>query len=289
VTTIPGVETVHERSAWEPKGYRMGEDFTRTPPRLVIPNINRAAIHFSAAINVPDGDFGEYENQIPPWLAAITVSYLTNRSAAPGYTRKSDGKVFPGYPIGYSTAHDWLGGVWKLRGFDYLPAATNGHNGHTFACLLITDRFGHGTPEMWASVRHTLRYVRSLGAPIADRPWGHGEFFTNTGTGTPTACPGEDNLEDVHAGLGDLSYPEPEPPVQEDDDMMLRISRSADYLNYPNDPWICVGQTTCRPATGRDTQWADDNGVPVVDEPIFLEYANLVVAAGLPRPVRPGV
>lgn len=282
---IPGVETVHERSAWEPVGYRMAEDFTRTPPKLIIPNVDRGAIHYSAAIDVPDGDFGEYENQIPPWLAAITISYLTNRTATPGYTRKSDGKVFPGYPIGYSTAHDWLGGVWILRGFDFLPAATNGHNDHTFACLLITDRHGHGTDEMWASVRHTLRYVRRLGGRVADRPWGHGEFKLNTGTGTATACPGEDNLADVHAGKGDLSFIEPE----EDDDMMLRISRSADYRQYPNDPWICVGQTTCRPATGRDVTWADANGVPTVDEAVFLEYANLVVAAGLPRPIRPGV
>ena len=187
----------------------MAEDFHRQPSLYVPGNVTRGAIHYSAAIDLPDGDIGEFDYQIPPWLAATTRDYLLNRDGG-GYRRTSDGMWLPGYPVGYSFAFDWLGGVWVLRGFDFLPAATNGHNHYTLACLMITDRADEASPLAWRSVRAVLREARrrAARADFANRPWGHGEFKLNTGIGTPTACPGDANLAQVHAGLADLDYPE---------------------------------------------------------------------------------
>lgn len=213
--TIPGVETLHQRAVWEPVGYRMGEDFHRRPPLYVPGNVTRGAIHYSAAIDLPDGDLGEFDYQIGPWLAAVTRDYLTNRDEG-GYRRTSDGVWFPGYPIGYSFAFDNWGGVWVLRGFDFLPAATNGHNHYTVACLMLTDRPDEASPLAWASVRAVLREARRLANrnDFANRPWGHGEFHANTGIGTPTACPGPANLGQVHAGLADLDHSEGDDEMQ---------------------------------------------------------------------------
>lgn len=201
--------TFHPRSEWEEDGYRMGLDFHREPPAFVPRNVTRGAIHYSAALNLPDGDIGEFDYQIGPWLRAVQRDYLEHREDG-GYRRTKDGLWFPGYPIGYSFAFDWLGGIWELRGFDYLPAATNQHNTYTVACLMLTDRYDEATPLAWRSVRAVLRDARrrSGRADFANRPWGHGEFKLNTGTGTPTACPGDANLRQVHAGLADLDYDE---------------------------------------------------------------------------------
>lgn len=206
MTVIPGVQTVHDRAEWEEDGYRMATSFTRQPPALQLPAVDLEAVHYTAAIDIPDGDLGEFDYQIGPFLAAIQRDYYNNRRAGSGYTRISDGKHFPGYAFGYSFAFDWLGGVWVGRGFDFSPAATSGHNSHTLAFLMLTDRYDPGTPLMWQSMRATAREANRRGARIANRPWGHGEFFTNTGTGTPTACPGDENLATIHEGLLDLDY-----------------------------------------------------------------------------------
>lgn len=206
---IEGV-TFHPRSAWEPTGFRMASDFDRTPPAYVAANVTRGAVHYSAAMNLPDGDLGEFDHQIGPWLAAVTRDYLANRSSPPGYVRLSDGRVFPGYPIGYSFAIDWLGGVWELRGFDYRPAATNGHNHYTIALLMLSDRFDPSSELACASARAVLREARrrSGRSDFANRPLGHGEFHTVTGIGTPTACPGAANLAQIHDGMYDLDFDE---------------------------------------------------------------------------------
>jgi hypothetical protein len=211
-TVIPGVDTVHERSAWEPAGFRMALDFTSKPPVAPIWNWDRAALHYTADDDLPDGDFGEFINQIPAYLAAITISYYVSRTDG-GYTRKSDGRYFPGFPIGYGFAVDWLGGVWILRGFDFVHAATGSHNHHVPAILLLTDLADPGSDEMWASVRAIQRECNRRGAKLADRPWGHGEFRRFTGKGTPTSCPGGPIIVQRDQGLGDISYdPTPPPP-----------------------------------------------------------------------------
>lgn len=212
--TIPGVETVHERSAWEPVGYRMALDFTRTPALLNPGSVDEDALHYTADDNLPDGDFGEFVDQLPTYLAAITKSYLQNRSDG-GYVRRSDGFYFPGYPIGYSFAVDWLGGVWVLRGWDYVPAATSGHNGHTIAILLLTDLADPGSDLMWRSVRCIRREAVRRKMRLPNSPTGHGEFVVKYGTGTRTSCPGGPLLRQRDEGLGDLDYPD----VPEEDEM----------------------------------------------------------------------
>lgn len=216
--TIPGVTTVHPRTVWEPPGYRMDFDFTRTPPLADPSTWDIIACHYSSAIDLPDGDLGEFDYQIAPWLARTTIDYLTNRDDGP-YVRRSDGRVFPGYPTGYAWGVDWLGGAWEIRGFDYVPAATAGHNGHAYPILMITDRYDEATPLAWRTFRAIGRECRrrSRRSDFAVRPWGHGEFHAKTGIGTPTACPGEAVLGQLHAGHGDLD-------LDEGDDTMKYLS-----------------------------------------------------------------
>lgn len=204
---IPGVQTVHQRQDWEPVGYRMDTDFTKTPSRLNLGLIDRIVWHYTAAINLPDGDVNEHAGQIGPYLAAITRDYLTNRTGG-NYTRKSDGRVFPGFPIGYSFAVDAWGGAWVLRGFDFFPAATGGHNGHTLPILFLTDIANRANELMLATARNIGREARRRGAPVADDPWSHGWFAERGLGGTPTGCCGDPIEAQIRAGQGNLSYNE---------------------------------------------------------------------------------
>lgn len=229
MTTIPGVETIHERSAWEPIGYRMGLDFTRVPPLLNPYSVDEDALHYTADDDLPDGDFGEFIQQLPAYLAAITINYLRTRSDG-GYVRRSDGFYFPGYPIGYNFAVDWLGGVWVLRGWDFVPAATNGHNGHTIAILLLTDLADPGSDLMWRSIRCIRREAVRRKMKLPNRPLGHGEFRTKYGVGTPTACPGHRILRQRDQGLGDLNYPDTQ---HREIDMVI-----IDFNAVNSAPWV---------------------------------------------------
>lgn len=277
MTTIPGVETIHERSVWEPIGYRMGLDFTRVPPLLNPYSVDEDALHYTADIDLPDGDFGEFTHQIPHYLANITISYLRNRSDG-GYVRKSDRFYFPGYPIGYSFAVDWLGGVWVLRGWDFVPAANEGHNGHTIAILLLTDLADPGSQEMWHSIRCIRREAVARKMKLNNRPVGHGELRVKYGTGTPTSCPGRRILRQRDEGLADLDYPD----LQEDDDMMIAIMRRKDFKDNPSEPWIAVSGGSAREATTWDTEvYAKQYGIPIVDMDDINQYNLLKRSAGL--------
>lgn len=191
MTVIPGVATIHERTAWEESGYRMAVDFTRTPSLYVPGNVDRGVAHYTGAMNVPSGDPGENPNDVGAYLRAAQRDYLINRTGG-GYTRRSDGRFFPGYPLGYSFGVDWLGGCWVIRGFDFLPAATNQHNGHTVAVLFYVDGADKATPEMWATARAIVREARRLrGRPgFNGAGTDHGTLTVESGTGTPTACAG---------------------------------------------------------------------------------------------------
>lgn len=199
--TIPGVATVHPREDWNKSGYSIDG------PVQAPTAIWRPVIHYSAAINVPDGDLGEFEQQIGPWLTAVQRDYEVNR----------------GYSVGYLWAVDWLGGVWELRGFDFAPAANAGHNYYTAPILFITDRDDPGSEWMWQSARAVWREHRRRANDRPDfenRPRGHGELRELTGVGTPTACPGAALIAQRNTGLGDLDYdsgdvmPAPSPLVQ---------------------------------------------------------------------------
>lgn len=222
--------TYHPRSVWEPDQYQMASSFDRTPARLNPARIDRAAIHYTAAINIPDGDPNEIVGGIDGirrLLAGITIDYYTNRTGG-GYRRLSDRRWFPGYPFGYSFAIDWLGGIWEGRGFDFQPAATSGHNDHTIAILMLTDRADPGTELMWASARELQRETIRRGARLANRPWAHGWFAERTGQGTRTACCGAALKAQIDAGLGDIDHPDT-PPDNESNDM-----KPSHLKRYPN-------------------------------------------------------
>lgn len=230
--TIPGVETYHPRASWEPNGVdpwygdyllraygdlRRDSAFHRTPASLWLPGVEYLAVHYTSAINLPDGDPGEIldgVDGIRALLARSTFDYLSNRTGG-NYRRLSDGKVFPGYPLGYSFAFDWLGGVWEINGFDYRPAATSGWNNRALAFLMLTDRADPGSELMWQSFRAVAAEAQRRGAPIApERVWPHGKFFAETGTGTQTACCGPALTAQIDAGYGDWTKDRPG-----DDDM----------------------------------------------------------------------
>jgi hypothetical protein len=190
VTTIPDVQTIHERSAWEEPGYRMQLDFTRVPPIYPRATVRQPVAHYTGAMNVPDGDPGD-EHNVAGFLRRAQRDYYENRTGG-GYTRISDGRFFPGYPLGYNFGVDWLGGVWVLRGFDFLSAATNGHNGYTVAVLFFVDGANPANDLMWQSARAIGRgaRTRSTRLDFARGFTDHGSLRINTGTGTVTACAG---------------------------------------------------------------------------------------------------
>lgn len=208
--TIPGVETVHPREAWEPVGYRMLTDFDRTPSSLNIYDVTRGVAHYTSAINLPDGDPGEIltgVDGIRRLLANTQIDYFHNRNSG-GYTRKSDGRWFPGFPVGYSFAVDWLGGVWEIRGWDIYPAATGQHNSYTLPILFLTDRADAASDLMLRSARMIWREARRRGARMRNDPWAHGWFRERTGTGTFTACCGDAVKGQILDGKLNLDYTE---------------------------------------------------------------------------------
>jgi hypothetical protein len=189
VTIIPGAPVVHERDAWEENGYRMALDFTRLPSLYIPANVTRGVSHYVGALNVPDGDVGDLG--VAAFLRAAQRDYLINRTGG-GYTRRSDGRFFPGYPLGYSFAVDWLEAAWTLRGFDFLPAATNQHNSYTIAVLMLVDGAQGATPGMWATARAIVREARRRSGRADFNPAGtdHGSLRIATGVGTITPCAG---------------------------------------------------------------------------------------------------
>lgn len=188
---IPGVDAFHPRTEWEQIGFRMAVDFTRQPTGFKVDRVDTMVAHYTGAKNVPDGDPGEDLTTMRDYLRAIQRDYLANRTGG-GYTRKMDAVYFPGYHIGYSFGIDWQGGVWELRGFDYLPAATNAHNDHTVAVLFFVDGPDGANDGMWAAARAIGREVRDRSRHPLFRKFytDHGTLTATSGAGTPTACAG---------------------------------------------------------------------------------------------------
>jgi hypothetical protein len=188
---IPGVAVFHPRTEWEQVGFRMAVDFTRLPTAIILGNVDTMVAHYTGAGNVPDGDPGEDLTTMRDYLRAIERDYLANRTGG-GYVRKSDGVYFPGYHTGYSFGVDWQGGAWEIRGFDFLPAATNQHNDHTVAVLFFVDGADKANPAMWATARAIGRETRRRAgrAGFKNTFTDHGTLTTTSGTGTATACAG---------------------------------------------------------------------------------------------------
>ena len=196
---IPGVATLHTREDWLEPCYPM------VGPAQRPANITQPVAHYSGALDLPDGDIGEFENEIPPFIRASQRDYWLHRDGT-GLT--ICGRYLPGYALGYMWWIDWLGGVWEVRGFDYQSAANADHNTYTAPIMFISDRDDPVSELAWQSARAVWREHRrrSGRADFKNRPLGHGELRTTTGIGTPTACPGAAILNQLHQGLGDLDY-----------------------------------------------------------------------------------
>ena len=198
--TIPGVPVLHVRESW------IDKCFPVIGPAQNMANITQPVAHYTAAVNLIDGDPGESVDNIPAYLRAINRDYWKNRKNTSPTTLC--GVDQPGYAIGYCFAVDYLGGAWELRGFDVRGAANAGHNTYTFPILFLVDGADAMTPAAAATARNIWREAkrRSGRGDFKNRPLGHGELFETTGTGTPTACPGAGVLGQLHDGILDLDF-----------------------------------------------------------------------------------
>jgi hypothetical protein len=259
MSIIPGVETFHPREVWEPNGIdawygkyllgaygdlRRASAFHRQPRTLDITGVTHIATHYTAAINLPDGDPNEIQSGVDgirSLLAATHYSYLASRTDG-GYRRLSDDRLFPGYPLGYSFAIDWLGGVWEINGWDYQPAATNQWNEEALAWLMLTDRADAGSELMWRSHRALSREALRRGAKIApERVWSHGWFAERTGTGTPTGCCGDALEDQINAGLGDWTrHDQPTEPPEGDEMINAATLRFKDATGFFDDQVVAL-------------------------------------------------
>lgn len=192
--SIPGVLTVHAREEWLESCYPIIGPAQR-PGDIWMP-----LAHYTASVNLPDGDLGEFDYQIPPYLRAINRDYWNNRT---GSGIMTCGTFKPGYAVGYLFAVDWLGGAWELRGFDIFPAATANHNTYTFPVLFLTDLDTPASALMMQTARAIWREARRRSGreDFHNRPRGHRELC-----GGCTACPGNPLIAQRDQGLLDLDF-----------------------------------------------------------------------------------
>jgi hypothetical protein len=174
--------TIHDREDWQ-------------DPKLPVHSTNAfewdtdtEAVHYTAAVDLPDGDPDELVPGKPEWwlvpsyLRRIQADYQNNR----------------GYAIGYNWPIDYLGGIWEARGWDFECAANVGWNPRTWAILLLVD--GNDAPNPW--MLRSCRYLhheaqRLSGRTHLIRP--HSQLGYNVTTkqqilypfpGGQTSCPG---------------------------------------------------------------------------------------------------
>lgn len=192
--TVPDVPTLHTRESWVDPCYPI------VGPPQHPENITTPLAHYTAAIDLPDGDLGEFDYQIAPFLRATNKDYWLNRKGT-GIT--ACGKFLPGYAVGYLFAVDWLGGGWELRGFDIFPAATGAANPYTFPILFLTDLRDPASELMMQTARAIWREARRRSGreDFLNRPKGHREVC-----GGCTACPGDPITHQRDLGLLDLDY-----------------------------------------------------------------------------------
>lgn len=215
--------TLHDWDNWVPPGPAV------TGPAMTWADNTTMALHYTAAVNLIDGDLGEFQYNIPPYLRAIHLDYLLHRPQANGAT---------GYSIGYNWAVDWLGGIWRLRGWDIKCAANKGWNDQTFACLCLVDGADPLTDEALRSVRYLHWKGEQLaGHELVQRP--HSQLKSD-GTlmpfpGTVTGCPGNGIRNQLRVGSTNWRYlpPAPAPNPPEDD-----MANPVKYLrvHVPGDP-----------------------------------------------------
>lgn len=194
--TIPGVPTVHSREEWVEDCYPI------TGPAQNWTLITQPVAHYSAAVRTPDGDLGEFDYQIAPWLRAVNRDYWKNRK---GFGLATCAGFLPGYAVGYLFAVDWLGGAWELRGFDIRAASNAPSNEWTFPILFITDGIEPASSLAWQTARALGREARrrSGRADFVNSYLPHGRV-----PGSATACCGAGIIGQIDAGISNLDLDE---------------------------------------------------------------------------------
>jgi hypothetical protein len=176
-----------------------------TGPLISLPAVDTVVIHYTAASNVPDGDVGESQTQIPQYLRNMQNYYVTAR----------------GYSVGYNATVDVWGTAWELRGTQFKCAANKHHNDHTFAVLLLVDGDDRASDLMAARVRRLVADLQRLtGRKL--KIVAHGDIGV-------TSCPGKGLRQDIVDGRFNPEYvPDPDPV---EDVMTAVMVRFKGYLN----------------------------------------------------------
>jgi hypothetical protein len=175
-------------------------------------DIDTVVIHYTGAVNLPDGDVAETPEQVAPYLRAIQNDSVKRRN----------------YSIGYNAAADWLGRTFELRGWRFKCAANAGHNDRTFAILVLVDGADGATEPQAAGVRAIIAECeRRAGRQL--KIVGHNQL-----PGAKTLCCGAGLLADIKAGR---FTPRPEvsveiPPFSDEDDMKSAVM--VQINGYPN-------------------------------------------------------
>lgn len=160
-----------------------------TGPPIDWSQIDTVVIHYPGTPDSPEGDDVD---RYAAWLRAMQHNYVTQR----------------GYSLGYSCSVSTVGESWSIRGADIRPAATKGHNDHTFAVLISVDGDRPASDPAITEVRRLVAQAEQrTGRTMLIR--GHGEF-------SATACPGAGIRAQIAAGVfRPLPIPPdpPEPPM----------------------------------------------------------------------------
>jgi hypothetical protein len=178
----------HTRSDWvDPR-------FPVSGPAFKWSTIEWVVIHYTAAINLIDGDPGENWSNIPAYLRAIHRDYLNRKPS--------------GYSIGYNAAVDQRGESWELRGDTYKCAANanpdvpGDENAKSFAILMLVDGQDPATHEAVVTVRDLVAQVRQQRPDT--KVVGHRDVDATT-------CPGAGLYAQVTAGTFEPIAPSPTP------------------------------------------------------------------------------
>ena len=143
--------------------------------------------HYTAALDLPDGDPGEHADQLDDFLRGINKHYLAK-----------------GYSFAYNFIFDWLGGVWEGRGFDIKNAANKGWNTRSVSYLVLVDGQDGTTPEAAAA-------IRAMRAEC-NRRRGFALNLRNHSQVGSTRCWGDGLRAQQAAGLFELDQPTKPPP-----------------------------------------------------------------------------
>jgi hypothetical protein len=176
-----------------------------TGPSIAWHAIDTVVIHYTGADDLIDGDPGENADRLDDYLRAMQRSYVQSR----------------GYSVGYNAAIDWLGGSWELRGLDIQCAANKGHNGHTWAVLVLVDGNDAASSLAVAEVRRLIAAAERLAGRTL-KIIGHGQL-----PGAATACPGIGLRAQITAGV----FSPGAEPTQPEADEMPTLYRDARYQN----------------------------------------------------------